>query len=104
MTWKARSQVSQFWSGRRGRLGAGLVVRERARDHASAGEANAAAVQVVLRFQLVQGGRDPGLALREAVGEDLDADLRPGGQRLDVRGEADRDEGQLVVLGRGVCR
>ncbi|MFG3528924.1 hypothetical protein ACGF8B_19540 [Streptomyces sp. NPDC047917] len=54
-------------------------------------------------LQFAQGGGDPGLALREAVGEVLDADPGAVGQRLDVGGESDRDEGQLAVLGEVVA-
>ncbi|WP_442819646.1 hypothetical protein [Streptomyces sp. NBC_00841] len=54
-------------------------------------------------FQLAQGGGDAGLAVREAFGEDLDADLRSGGQRLDVQAEPDREERELPVLGEMVA-
>ncbi|MGW5275626.1 hypothetical protein ACWEQP_24220 [Streptomyces sp. NPDC004044] len=54
-------------------------------------------------LEFAQGGGDTGLALREAVGEEPDADLGSGGQRLDVRGKSDCGEGQLAVLGEVVA-
>lgn len=74
------------------------VVRLRTRAYAAVPQAYADAAQVARRLQLAQRGRDPHLALREARGEHLDADFRALGQRLDVDGEPDREEGQFAVL------
>lgn len=73
-----------MWRCGGGRAGARLVVGDGAGDDAAVGEAYAAAVEVAGGFQLAQGGGDPGLALRETVGEPFDADLGSGGERLDV--------------------
>jgi hypothetical protein len=56
-----------------------------------------------VRLQLAQGGGDTRLALGEAGAERLD--VRPGAVRygLDVYGQADREEGQLAVLGEVVA-
>ncbi|MFI9585625.1 hypothetical protein ACIHCQ_28120 [Streptomyces sp. NPDC052236] len=49
-------------------------------------------------LQLAKGLGDTDLALREALGQFLDRDPLPGGQRLDVYGQPDGDEGQFSVL------
>ena len=49
-------------------------------------------------LQLPQGRRDADLALGELRRQCLDADRRPGGQRLDVDRQADRRR-QVWVLG-----
>ncbi|MEE1809858.1 hypothetical protein [Streptomyces sp. BE133] len=54
-------------------------------------------------FQFAQCGGDAGFAVREAFGEGFDPDLRSGGERLDVGGEADCEEGELAVLGEVVA-
>lgn len=54
-------------------------------------------------LQFAQGAGDPGLSLGEAPGEAVDVDLGAGGERLDVDGQADRRQRQLVVLGEMVA-
>lgn len=54
-------------------------------------------------FQFAQGGGDELLALREACGEGLDADLGALGERLDAYGEAHGDRAQAGVLGEVVA-
>ncbi|MFC7965226.1 hypothetical protein [Streptomyces cinereoruber] len=49
-------------------------------------------------LQLAEGRRDADLTLREAGGEFLDADRGTGGQRLDVDGESDRGQREVLVL------
>jgi hypothetical protein len=59
--------------------------------------------QVAVGLQLAQGGGDAGRALGEAGGERLDVGPGPGGERLDVAPEANREEGQLLVLDQVVA-
>ncbi|GFN04584.1 hypothetical protein Smic_31400 [Streptomyces microflavus] len=56
-----------------------------------------------MRLQLPQGGGDELLALREAGGECLDADLGALGQGLDAYGEAHGGRAQAGVLGEVVA-
>lgn len=69
-----------------------LVAEHRAGGQPAVGQPRAGPVQVAVGLQLAQGGGDRGLALGEAGRERLDADLGPGGQRLDVYADPDRGE------------
>ncbi len=54
-------------------------------------------------FQFPQGRSDAGLALGEPLRQGLDRHIGAGGQGLDVRGQADRRQAQLAVLGEVVA-
>lgn len=90
-------------SGPSCRSGTRLVVRHGPRDDPAAGCPLPRTGQVSVALQLAQGGCDTGLALGEAVGEVLDADLGPGGQRLDVHGQPDRHQRHLAMLGEVIA-
>ncbi|GAB7032766.1 hypothetical protein JCM4914_42270 [Streptomyces platensis subsp. malvinus] len=88
--------------GRRGDGRAWLVVGHRAGDDLAAGQPFPGARQVAVGLQLPQGPGDAVLALGEAGRQELDADPGAHGQRLDVDGEPDREEGEFAVLGEVV--
>lgn len=70
---------------------------------AAVGKPHPAAVQIARGLQLAQGGGDACLALREPLGQPLDADPRSGGQRLDVHGEPDGHQGQCAMAAEVVA-
>ncbi len=89
--------------GRAGGRPVGAVVRDGAGDDAARREAFAYAGQVALGLQLAQCAADAVLAVGEAFREGADGHPCPGGERLDVHGEADREERQVAVLGEVVA-
>jgi hypothetical protein len=80
-----------------------LVAGDGAGHDAALGEADAFTTQVAVGLQFAQGGGDAGGALREAGGQGLDVDAGALGQRLDVAGQTDRQEGEFRVLGEVVA-
>ncbi|OII61839.1 hypothetical protein BJP40_31045 [Streptomyces sp. CC53] len=81
----------------------GLVVEDGPRDELAVGEPRALPRQVSGGLQLPQPGGDPLLALREAGGEEPDADPGAVRQGLDVQGESDGEEAEPPVLGEVVA-
>src|SRR5690606_37700099 len=79
------------------------VAGHRAGDDPAGGGALAGAAQVAVRFQLPQGGGDAGGALGEAGGQRLDVDGGAPPHGLDVAGQPDGEQGQLLVLGQVVA-
>jgi hypothetical protein len=61
------------------------------------------APQVAVGLQLTQGGGDPRGALRETGGEGTDVGSGPRREGLDVHGEADRETGEIAVLGEVIA-
>jgi hypothetical protein len=82
---------------------AGLVAGDRAGDDPAAGDAGTFAAEVTVGLQLAQSGGDADRALGEAGGEGLDVDADARRERLEVYGQADRQERQLLVLGEVVA-
>ncbi|WP_374109131.1 hypothetical protein [Streptomyces sp. CC228A] len=81
----------------------GLVVEDGPGHELAVGEPLALTFQVSGGLQLPKPGGDPLLALREAGGEEPDADPGAVRQGLDVQGEPDGEQAEPPVLGEVVA-